>query len=132
MSKKEDIEKEAYIIPDWMPRQAWEEYVSMRKKIKKPMTKYGMYLATRQLDGMRLDGQDIEAVLNRSTQHSWTGLYEIQQREKKESIAGAWWQDERSIIAKGREFGLDPLPGETLNAFKARVQNKMAAVNSRP
>lgn len=34
----------------------------------------------------------------------------------------AWWASEATITAKGAEFGLTPLPGEFMPAFKGRIQ----------
>jgi len=130
MGARTEIETQ---IPDWMPMEAWNAYLDMRKKIKKPMTEYAKYLACRQLQAMKEKGQDIEAVINKSVQHSWSGLYEIaMQHEKKTSSGGLpWWHSEQTIVAKGREFALYPRPGESLEVFKGRVHQKIIEVNAK-
>ena len=37
----------------------------------------------------------------------------------------AWWSSDAGILAKGRELGIDPRPGETMYAFKDRVAEKV-------
>ena len=69
--------------PDWLPADAWDGYLEMRKRIKKPMTDYAMKLAVGELGKLRDAGQDPEAVLNQSTMKSWQGLFEVKANNGK-------------------------------------------------
>ncbi|WP_159108091.1 helix-turn-helix domain-containing protein [Novosphingobium sp. MBES04] len=62
-------------IPDWMPMEAWDGYVAMRDRIRKPMTDRAKELMIAKLDRWRADGHDPGAILDDATEHSWTGLY---------------------------------------------------------
>jgi hypothetical protein len=62
--------------PDWMPTAAWAGFVEMRRKIKKPMTDRAADLIIIKLDGFRAAGHDVEAILNRSVENSWQGVFE--------------------------------------------------------
>lgn len=68
-------------LPDWMPLEAWEGFVEMRTKIKKPLkTDRAVKLAIGTLEKLRAEGQDVAAVLDQSTMNSWLGLFPITER----------------------------------------------------
>lgn len=76
------------MIPDWIPQEAWDAYITMRKTIKKPATEYAIKLVIGKLDGWRLEGYDVEAILNQSIEMSWQGVFpvkKIQETKKYES-----------------------------------------------
>jgi hypothetical protein len=60
-----------------MPSEAWHGWVEMRKMKKKPLTARAATKAINKLDAMRQAGQDIAAVLDRSTLNCWADIYEI-------------------------------------------------------
>lgn len=63
-------------LPGWVPVVAWEGYVEMRVKMRKPMTERSKELAIRKLEALRAKGYDPQAVLDEATEKSWQGLYE--------------------------------------------------------
>lgn len=65
------------MIPDWMPKEAFDAYLAMRKTIKKPATEYAIKLVIGKLDGWRLEGYDVEAILNQSIEMSWQGVFPV-------------------------------------------------------
>lgn len=67
-------------LPDWMPLEAWQDWVDMRKLKKKPLTARATTKAINKLDAMRQAGQDIAAVLDRSTLNCWADIYEIREQ----------------------------------------------------
>lgn len=68
-------------LPEWLPTEAWEGFVEMRKNIKKPLkTAYAVKLAIGNLEKMRAEGHDVAAVLDQSTMNSWLGLFPVQER----------------------------------------------------
>jgi hypothetical protein len=64
-------------LPDWLPLDAWDGWLEMRRAKKKPMTGRAMHRALNKLEAMREAGQDIAEVLDRSTMNGWTDVYEI-------------------------------------------------------
>lgn len=77
-SKKHQLHTKVIMaLPDWLPVDAWNGWLEMRKVRKKPMTDRAVTRALNKLDSMRLAGQDIAEVLDRSTMNGWTDLYEI-------------------------------------------------------
>lgn len=87
-------------LPDWMPIEAWDGWLAMRKAIKKPLTDRARTRAINKLDLMRQNGQDIAEVLDRSTSNVWTDLYEI----KKEN-----WHGTRTGKTDGASAALDEI-----------------------
>jgi hypothetical protein len=65
------------MLPDWIPQEAWNEFVAMRKKKKKPLTEYATKLAIKKLEGFRSQGQNVEDILNNSIFHEWEGLFAV-------------------------------------------------------
>lgn len=73
--KKEVKTPDSY--PEWIPQDAFEEFMVMRKKIRKPLTDYAVQLAIRTLDRLRSEGHDPRAVLEQSILNSWQGLFPV-------------------------------------------------------
>lgn len=72
--------------PDWMPIDAWDGWLEMRKARKKPLTERAMARAINKLDAMRQAGQDIAEVLDRSTLNGWTDVYEIKEQKNGKRV----------------------------------------------
>ncbi len=66
-------------LPEWLSVEAWEGYIEMRQKIKKPMTKRAMLMALRRLNELRCKGWDPSMVLDQSTFMCWQGLYPLKE-----------------------------------------------------
>lgn len=65
------------IVPDWIPVDAWQDYISMRKSIKKPMTERAKELAIAELIKLKEQGNDPKQVLEQSIFKSWIGLFPL-------------------------------------------------------
>lgn len=72
--KKE--EKAQAPLPDWLPMDAWDGYVEMRKRIKKPMTQRAQQLVLKTLADMQAKGLSVAQSLDNSTRNSWVDVYE--------------------------------------------------------
>jgi len=85
-SQKEQ-KKSAYALPDWVPLDAWNSYVEMRQKIRRPLTEKAKYLQVKKLAELVNEGQDPEAVLNNSVANSWQGLFPVKSEVKSKGVA---------------------------------------------
>ena len=63
------------IIPDWVPSEAWNGYLSMRAERKKAPTTRAVELLIGRLAKLRDDGLPIDAILDESTRNGWTDVY---------------------------------------------------------
>ena len=66
---------QAPVIPAWIPVDAWNGYVDMRKKNRKPMTDRAIELKFKELENFKNQGFDIAAILDKSTSNNWTDIY---------------------------------------------------------
>jgi len=63
-------------IPDWFPMDAWQGWVEMRKKRKRPLTERAETRAINKLEALHSAGHDIGELLDRSTINGWLDIYE--------------------------------------------------------
>lgn len=64
-------------LPDWVPAEAWAEFLKMRKTIKKPLTEYAAKLVIKKLQQLILAGQDPQEVLDQSILNGWQGIFAV-------------------------------------------------------
>lgn len=63
-------------LPDWMPIEPWESWVSMRKKIpRSPFTPEARALAIGKLERFRAQGHDPTELLNAATLNAWKSFF---------------------------------------------------------
>ena len=67
----------AFAPPDWVPSDAWQSYVEMRNRIRKPLTHRAAELAVEKLSELRSGGHDPKGVLEQSIFNSWQGLFAL-------------------------------------------------------
>lgn len=69
------------VLPDWMPVEAWAAFLEMRKKIKKPPTDRAIELLIAKLEKFKVNGQSVQAVLEKSITNNWQDVFEIQEKQ---------------------------------------------------
>lgn len=63
-------------LPDWLPIDAWQGWVEMRKQRKRPLTDRATNRAINKLEALHTAGHDIGELLDRSTINGWLDIYE--------------------------------------------------------
>lgn len=86
-------------LPNFIPEEHWNEYLEMRKKIKKPATDFAKKLLIKKLTNFYTNGQDLEKVLEQSIIHSWTDLYEV--KEEQQSVQRSVKFDPTAYVNQG-------------------------------
>jgi hypothetical protein len=76
-----------FCLPDWVPKEAWNSYLEMRNRIKKPATNHAMELAVRKLEELANEGYSPAIVLEQSILNSWQGLF-TPNGNRKEHVNG--------------------------------------------
>lgn len=98
-------------LPDWMPRQTWDDFVEQRRKMKAPMTDIAQRRAVKKLAAMHAEGQDIEAVIEQSIVNGWKGLFPVKGPGKRNTSD----KFSNSVTALqslfGEEHGQADIPG---------------------
>lgn len=85
-NKRENKSLSNRAMPEWLPVEEWQGFVTMRGKIKKPLTDRAASMAIRELAKLRESGHDPAAVLDQSTLHCWQDLYPVKSREKEGTL----------------------------------------------
>lgn len=98
-----------FVLPDWVPADAWEGYVEMRRKIRKPMTDRARDLRIADLSKFRQAGHDLAAILDKSTANNWTDLYEPKPNGRAPGFAPAgseppWRTEQRERMAQAAPY----------------------------
>jgi len=92
----ETEKKVAIEIPDWIPLEDWNDFVAMRKQIKKPMTDRAKSIVLGKLEEMKNKGIDISIVLQNSITNNWQNVFE----PKVQTVikpATDWWANDRRL-----------------------------------
>ena len=82
----------ATTLPEWIPDDAWQAFLEMRRSKKKPPTAYATEQLIAKLGVLMANGHDPRAVLDQSTVNSWTDLYPIKENangKQRSSTVGA-------------------------------------------
>ena len=74
--EREKEKKDLSEIPDWIPLEDWNDFVAMRKQIKKPMTDRAIKIILGKLEEMKNRRIDISMVLQNSIANNWQNIYE--------------------------------------------------------
>ena len=75
--KPDDILSE---IEDDTLREALEEFIKMRKQIKKPLTPHALELSIKKLYGMSADTAELTKIVEQSVMNSWQSFYPLKDR----------------------------------------------------
>jgi uncharacterized protein YdaU (DUF1376 family) len=70
----------AFILPVWVPEKPWNDFLSMRQLKRKPLSLSAKEMAVKKLESLMNAGNDPEAVLNRSVENGWTGLFPLEEK----------------------------------------------------
>jgi uncharacterized protein YdaU (DUF1376 family) len=70
-----------FVPPDFIPNLAWDDFLEMRKKQRKPATEKAKALLARSLEKLMIQGHDPATVLEQSTVNGWTDVYPIKEKE---------------------------------------------------
>ena len=68
-----------FVLPGWIPKEAWDEFVKMRAKRRVANTPYALRLVVAELERQVGAGQGVQALLDQSTKRSWTDIYPLKQ-----------------------------------------------------
>jgi phage replication O-like protein O len=68
------------LLPNWIPKETFIEYLAMRKRIEKPLPEKSFNRAFKQLQkAMEESGHTAEDILSQSILHCWVGFYPVKQ-----------------------------------------------------
>lgn len=73
--------KPKFILPDWIPREDWDDFMELRKKKGKPLTERAKDLTIRKLADFNARGSPPDQVLQQSILNGWTGIFELTEQK---------------------------------------------------
>jgi hypothetical protein len=73
-----------FVLPEWIPEAAWNDYLDMRRRIRKPATRAAMQLAVDRLEKLADEGHPPRVVLEHSILNNYQGLF----APRKEKLTG--------------------------------------------
>ena len=73
--KEPRVKSATVIIPDWVPSEAWNGYLSMRIEKKKAPTARAVELLIGRLARFQAEGHSLIEILDESTRNGWTDVY---------------------------------------------------------
>lgn len=65
----------SFVLPEWVPEDAWNAYIEMRKKKRKEPTEYARDLVIKELAAILAGGHSLKTALDNSTKNGWTDVY---------------------------------------------------------
>ncbi len=65
-----------FVLPDWIPADAWAAFMETRKTKKAKSTAYALGLIVKSLEAFKADGHDPLAILNASIKAGWSDVYQ--------------------------------------------------------
>lgn len=94
---KESIkEKEGVVLPDWLDKETWNDFLEMRKKLKAPMTDKAKTIMFNKLADFKQQGMDPVKVVEQSIMNSWKGVFPL-----KDNNGGTHGQYQKGVGGAG-------------------------------
>lgn len=77
-------------LPAWVNPEAWNGYSEMRRRKRAHMTERAKTLVIKELEQLKLQGHDPNAVLDQSTKNGWTGVFELKSKDGNHAKQSAY------------------------------------------
>ena len=74
---KKVLNKDIYIVPDWIDKDTWDAFLEMRKKKRAVPTEKAKELLVKELEKLRSEGHDPNEVLNQAKMRNYTGVFPL-------------------------------------------------------
>ena len=88
---KENVDNKNKYYENFALNEAFNEYVKMRKEIKKPMTEHAIRLAIKKLHKLAADDTDRKIeIINQSILNGWQSFYPLKEEGSRQSGAIDW------------------------------------------
>ena len=112
--------------PDGISDITWNDYLTIRKAQKKPITETALKGLEREALKAKIS---LEDALKICCERNWIGFKAdwitnlSNPIEKKKQTN--WWLTDESVLAKGRELGINARAGESMGQYKQRIQQEL-------
>ena len=116
----------AQLLPDVSP-DVRRDWAKLRKEKRAPITETAVKRIRIEAETA---GVTMEAALVTACAQGWQGVradWLVRELKKEGGGKIPWWSSDSGILAKGKEVGIEPRPGETMWDFKGRINSKIEA-----
>ena len=76
---KKVLNKDIYIVPEWIDKKTWEAFLEMRRKKRAVPTERAKELLVKELEKLKSEGNDPKEVLNQSIMRNYTGVFPVKE-----------------------------------------------------
>ena len=115
---KETKEEKETIIPDWIPKEPWKEFMKVREKLKAKNTDYAKKVLINSLAKMKEQGHCPTDIINTSILNNWKGVFAPnninQKNNRRQNESSSYSKNEaisRGIAAAIQEIDNEPDSG---------------------
>jgi uncharacterized protein YdaU (DUF1376 family) len=108
--------------PEGVDLSLWHDYLKVRKAAKKPLTETALKGLIREAEKAKISLSD---ALQTCCERSWVGFkaeWIAKSAVTQDKPTQRWDANIDSIVAKGKELGILPKPGETEGQYRERVR----------
>jgi phage replication O-like protein O len=81
ITKDTKQKKGLVVLPKWIDKETWDAFLEMRKEKKAIPTTHAKELLIKELDKLKLAGDDPNEVLNRSIINGWKGVFPLSKKQ---------------------------------------------------
>jgi uncharacterized protein YdaU (DUF1376 family) len=74
-------------LPEWIPKEPWDQFIEMRRERDKTPTVNAMFLLANRLGKLRDEGHAPAVVLDQSTRNNWIDIYPVKEDRSHERHA---------------------------------------------
>jgi len=75
--KKPKQKTKIFQLPDWIPKDLWEDFMEVRKKLKAVQTVRALGMVVTELEKLKAQGHDPTEVIEQSIRSSWKDVYPV-------------------------------------------------------
>jgi hypothetical protein len=99
----EPNKNQGFSLPGWMQpyHKSWDGFLEMRTKIRASVTDHGKRLLVDKLEKFAARGHPPDEILDRSTEHSWRGLFEPKENGNGKQQGNHRTQETADAVAAG-------------------------------
>jgi len=108
-------------LPSWVPLDAWNGWLEVRKAKKTPNTERALRIALAKLDRLRLAGENVEAVIDQSTERGWTTFYPFRDTAAKPSASAEQRPVEKAAPKEPEARGV-PIPADVREKMRGLIK----------
>lgn len=125
-NKELNIKATKVATPDGVNESLWNDFLKVRKEKKLALTQTALKGIEREAKNCN---KSLSEVLQICCENGWAGFkanwLEKQDNPIEKKKQSNWWLTDESVLAKGRELGINARAGESMGQYKQRIQQEL-------